>query len=182
MAAERLHAGRDARAVHDVRRRARAGPGRAAGVRRLGSEGRRGRLAVGRRARPAAQPPARGRRRGARRRVRRAAGRSSSPRAAEPQRDATRGGRSGNLFGGGVSERPKEHASKACVGKTTVGSNPTATATGPCSGGLRRSPRILSRSAHGTWQQGRGEGVGDEASVVLDRPVLFEDEQAVQLG
>lgn len=27
-----------------------------------------------------------------------------------------------------MSERPKEHASKACVGKTTVGSNPTATA------------------------------------------------------
>ena len=27
-----------------------------------------------------------------------------------------------------MSERPKEHASKACVGNTTVGSNPTATA------------------------------------------------------
>jgi hypothetical protein len=32
------------------------------------------------------------------------------------------------LSDGGVSERPKEHASKACVGNTTVGSNPTATA------------------------------------------------------
>ena len=32
------------------------------------------------------------------------------------------------LFRGGVSERPKERASKARVGKLTVGSNPTATA------------------------------------------------------
>ena len=38
-------------------------------------------------------------------------------------------GASATLVGGGVSERPKEHASKACVGNTTVGSNPTATAT-----------------------------------------------------
>jgi hypothetical protein len=38
-----------------------------------------------------------------------------------------------------VSERPKEHASKACVGETTVGSNPTATAS---SVSLRRSRRV----------------------------------------
>ena len=52
----------------------RAGAGRPAGVRRVGPEGRRGRLAVGRRARPPAQPPSRGDRRGARGRVRGAAG------------------------------------------------------------------------------------------------------------
>jgi hypothetical protein len=34
----------------------------------------------------------------------------------------------GIVFGGGVSERPKEHASKACEVKASVGSNPTATA------------------------------------------------------
>ena len=48
---------------------------------------------------------------------------SSSPRSAE------RG--SGRVSPGGVSERPKEHASKACEGKTSVGSNPTATANKP---------------------------------------------------
>ncbi len=30
---------------------------------------------------------------------------------------------------GGVSERPKEHASKACDVQASVGSNPTATAS-----------------------------------------------------
>jgi hypothetical protein len=35
---------------------------------------------------------------------------------------------SGNLSCGGVSERPKEHASKACEVRASVGSNPTATA------------------------------------------------------
>ena len=44
------------------------------------------------------------------------------------------------LLGGGVSERPKEHASKACEVKASVGSNPTATAShdrspGACPGG-----------------------------------------------
>ena len=57
VAAGRLHAGGHARAVHDVRRRARAGPGRPAGLRCLGPQGGRGRLGVGRGARPAAQPP-----------------------------------------------------------------------------------------------------------------------------
>ena len=47
---------------------------------------------------------------------------------------------SGNLSGGGVSERPKEHASKACVGKTSVGSNPTATAQEPRREAASRSP------------------------------------------
>ena len=36
--------------------------------------------------------------------------------------------RAATLVRGGVSERPKEHASKACEGKPSVGSNPTATA------------------------------------------------------
>ena len=45
------------------------------------------------------------------------------------------------LFRGGVSERPKVLASKASVGKTTGGSNPSATASNvrppvPCTGGL----------------------------------------------
>ncbi len=44
-------------------------PGRARGVRRLGRQGRRGRQPLGRGARPAAQPPPRGRRRRARRGV-----------------------------------------------------------------------------------------------------------------
>jgi hypothetical protein len=35
---------------------------------------------------------------------------------------------SGTLVRGGVSERPKEHASKACEVQASVGSNPTATA------------------------------------------------------
>ena len=35
---------------------------------------------------------------------------------------------SGSLARGGVSERPKEHASKACEVQASVGSNPTATA------------------------------------------------------
>ena len=35
------------------------------------------------------------------------------------------------LSGGGVSERPKEHASKACEVQASVGSNPTATAEQP---------------------------------------------------
>ena len=39
------------------------------------------------------------------------------------------GPRLGKLPGGGVSERPKEHASKACDGKPSEGSNPSATAT-----------------------------------------------------
>ena len=34
----------------------------------------------------------------------------------------------GSLHAGAVSERPKEHASKACVGQPTVGSNPTRSA------------------------------------------------------
>ena len=34
----------------------------------------------------------------------------------------------GTLPGGGVSERPKEHASKACEVKASEGSNPSATA------------------------------------------------------
>ncbi len=36
----------------------------------------------------------------------------------------------GTLVDGGVSERPKEHASKACEVQASVGSNPTATALG----------------------------------------------------
>ncbi len=36
--------------------------------------------------------------------------------------------RLGTLPGGGVSERPKEHASKACEVKASEGSNPSATA------------------------------------------------------
>lgn len=35
----------------------------------------------------------------------------------------------GIVSGGGVSERPKEHASKACDVQASVGSNPTATAS-----------------------------------------------------
>ena len=92
-------------------------------LRRRRPQGRRGRLAVGRAARPAAQPPARGGRRRARGRVRaRCCGPSSRARDAR---------RSARLADGGVSERPKEHASKACDGgNSSVGSNPTATARG----------------------------------------------------
>ena len=75
LAAGRLHARGDAGAVHDVRRRAGAGPDRHGRLRRLGAEDRCGRLAVGRGARPPAQPPPRGLRRGARGRVRRPAAR-----------------------------------------------------------------------------------------------------------
>ena len=39
--------------------------------------------------------------------------------------------RLGTLPGGGVSERPKEHASKACKARAFEGSNPSATATPP---------------------------------------------------
>ena len=35
----------------------------------------------------------------------------------------------GNLSGGGVSERPKERASKAREGQPSAGSNPAATAS-----------------------------------------------------
>ena len=35
----------------------------------------------------------------------------------------------GTLFGGGVSERPKERASKAREGRPSAGSNPAATAS-----------------------------------------------------
>ena len=119
LAAGRLHARGHPRAVHHVRRRAGAGPGRPPRLRRLGPQGRRGRLAVGRRARPSAQPPPRGGRRGPRGRVR-ALLRTSSPRSGSDR--ARRSGpiapASGSLSGGGVSERPKEHASKACVGAT----------------------------------------------------------------
>ncbi len=64
------------------------------------------------------------------------------------RRDGAGTGGSCNLVRGGVSERPKEHASKACVGKTTVGSNPTATAIGAavtdprCRCSRRRSSRL----------------------------------------
>jgi hypothetical protein len=40
-------------------------------------------------------------------------------------------GRSGTLARGGVSERPKEHASKACEVQASQGSNPCATASRP---------------------------------------------------
>jgi hypothetical protein len=52
----------------------------------------------------------------------------------------------GNLSGGGVSERPKERASKAREGQPSAGSNPAATAslTRP-NAGLARSwaPALL---------------------------------------
>ena len=60
---------------------------------------------------------------------------------------------SGNLLGGGVSERPKEHASKGCVGQPTVGSNPTATASQRSRQDMRPggisavSPRLRARPA-----------------------------------
>ena len=70
----------------------------------------RGRVAVGRRPRPPAQPSARGDGRGAGRGVRRRSYARSS---------ALSGACS--LSGGGVSERPKEHASKACEGNPLRG-------------------------------------------------------------
>ena len=53
-----------------------------------------------------------------------------------------RTGPSARLIGGSVSERPKEHASKACDVQASVGSNPTATAS-------------LTRRNAGTVHQGR---------------------------
>ena len=112
LAARRLHARRDARAVHDVRRGDRAGAGGDAGVRSVRRQGRRRRLVVGRGARPTPQPPAARRWRGAGGRGGRGAADSSS----RTDADFTASTRSGSLLRGGVSERPKEHASKACVG------------------------------------------------------------------
>ena len=109
VAPRRLHARRDAGAVHDVRRRARPGPGVAAGLRRVGPEGRRGRVAVGRRPRPAAQPPARGGRPAC------CADECGSLIADFFDRQQALNGAPVRSSGGGVSERPKEHASKACV-------------------------------------------------------------------
>ncbi len=106
VAADRLHPGGHPRALHDVRGRAGAGPGGPAGLRRRGPQGRGGRVAVGRRARPSAQPPARGR-------VAECWPRSPAS-CCSPFSGASE--TSGNLCGGGVSERPKEHASKACDG------------------------------------------------------------------
>ena len=83
----------------------------AAGVRRLGTQDRSGRFAVGRGPRPSAQPSPGGARRCARAGVRRAAGGFLRPPAI-----GVSGRRFGKLLGGGVSERPKEHASKACDG------------------------------------------------------------------
>jgi hypothetical protein len=51
---------------------------------------------------------------------------SGSPRRGTYQPEATLS--SAKLAGGSVSERPKEHASKACEVQASVGSNPTATA------------------------------------------------------
>ena len=152
VAADRLHAGGDARAVRHVRRCRRPGPGRPAGVRRVGPEGRCGRFGVGSGARPPAQPSTRGHRRACSRRNARRYCRSSSsidvPRPAPSRPPSERGSvapnracPSGRLARGGVSERPKEHASKACEVQASVGSNPTATAdphrhrqfaAGPC--------------------------------------------------
>ena len=121
VAAERLHAGRHPRAVHDVRRRDRAGPGRPARLRRVRPEGRRGRVAVGR---------VRDRRLNHRPEVvggvladecsALLAGLFATHRAAgdDSARVSDRRLASGTLVGGGVSERPKEHASKACEGAT----------------------------------------------------------------
>ena len=77
----------------------------------LGTQDRRGGLAVGRGARSPAQSPARcaGRRAGAG--VRRGAGDLLHPPAI-----GIAGPPLGKLTRGGVSERPKEHASKACDG------------------------------------------------------------------
>jgi hypothetical protein len=50
-----------------------------------------------------------------------------SPRRGTYQPEATLS--SAKLAGGSVSERPKEHASKACEVQASVGSNPTATAS-----------------------------------------------------
>ena len=57
VAAGGLHPGGDPGAVHDVRGGAGAGPDRHGRLRRLGTEDRRRRVALGRRTRPPAQPP-----------------------------------------------------------------------------------------------------------------------------
>ena len=149
LAADRLHAGRHARALHDVRRRRGPGPGRPAGLRRLGPEGRRRRFVVGRRARPPAQPPARGHRRRPRGGMLGAAaeffaGSTFCFGLRAPAEAFARPGprcRSGTLARGGVSERPKEHASKACEVQASVGSNPTATASRSWTFSHRHHPR-----------------------------------------
>jgi hypothetical protein len=51
------------------------------------------------------------------------------------------------LFGGGVSERPKEHASKACEVQASVGSNPTATANVSGGSSLRDGIPVARRIA-----------------------------------
>ena len=112
VAAHRLHPGGHPRAVHDVCRRGGARAGRPRRVRGVRREGRCGRLALGRRTRPPAQPPARGHRGRSRRREHRPAGGVLRP----PPRFRRHRATSGSLPRGGVSERPKENASKAFVG------------------------------------------------------------------
>src|SRR5699024_2218393 len=121
--------------VHHVRRRRGGGTGLSARLRCFRRQGRRGRVTLGCRTRPASEPSARGDRRcsglaehGVVALVLRAA--------AVTEPGCVAGTPSSTLVRGSVSERPKEHASKACEGKPSVGSNPTATADG-----LFRSPR-----------------------------------------
>ena len=110
LAADRRDARRDPRAVHDVRRRERAGPGRrgsstAPTTRRPGRPDRCGTSSAtaGSTTGPRSPP-------------------GSAPRS-PPRCYARSSALSGacSLFGGGVSERPKEHASKACEGNPLRG-------------------------------------------------------------
>ena len=76
---DRLHPGRHPRALHHVCGRSRAGPGRPRRVRGVRREGGRGRIALGRRTRPAPQPSPRGHRRRPRGRRAPPCWRTSSP-------------------------------------------------------------------------------------------------------
>ena len=116
---DRLHAGRHARAVHDVRRRDRAGPAGPAGLRRrttrrparsarCGTWSGTGGSTTGPRSSAACWP--------------RSAAALLRDFFAAPARPLISPARtSGSLSGGGVSERPKEHASKACEGQPLRG-------------------------------------------------------------
>ena len=92
------------------------------------------------------------------------------------------------LFDGGVSERPKEHASKACEVKASEGSNPSATASPPAvpveqqkppmvRRGLFASPGTVAPQGTGhsppAGEPGRGKSVSEPGRAQLRHPCRF---------
>ena len=129
-------------------------------------EARRCRVAVGPAARPAPQPPARGGRRRARGDLlgadRRVVRRPTGGRPRRQTRVSDPSGCSGTLVRGGVSERPKEHASKACEGATPpwvqIPPPPPVTCATPVVAIVARP--ALSSTASGAGQGRRGPRPG----------------------